>query len=462
MHIPHLLLSAALLGGWLLPASAQSPLLRDSMPATWQMTPQNTVPSPESDPWWETFGDSTLTALINKAVANNYDVSTALKRVEIARMAVKEAESGYYPTLGASAGWNKGRSSGEVVPGGMPSTTSSFNIGANASWEIDVFGRVYASAKESKEAVKVSRADYEAVLLSLCAELATDYFTLRQCQIQKAVADAHIASQKRVVGITEARFEAELADMLDVTQARVVLYGTQASLPSLEAQIRTLVNSISLLCGEYPGPMAAELLKPAPMPEAKLPSGWGVPADLLRRRPDVVEAEMTVGQMAAAVGVAKKNFLPTLALTASAGTEAHRGGDLFGHRSLYWSVAPTLSWTLFDGLARNYRTAAAKLQMENAVDSYNQTVMGAVAEVNTAMMQYEATLEGLELQKKVVEESEKAVRLSVDLYKAGLTAFNNVVDGQMSWLENQNSLVTLQGKALTTLVSLYKALGGGF
>ena len=127
-----------------------------------------------------------------------------------------------------------------------------------------------------------------------------------------------------------------------------------------------------------------------------------------------------------------------------------------------YSVAPQLSWTIFDGLARNYRTAEAKLQLEAAVDSYNLTVMNAVGEVDDALSQYEAVLKSIDLQKRVVEQSEKSLTLSVDLYKAGLTAFSNVVDGQMNWLESQNELVALEGRALTSLISIYQALGGGW
>ena len=173
-------------------------------------------------------------------------------------------------------------------------------------------------------------------------------------------------------------------------------------------------------------------------------------------------AELQLAQYAANVGISKKDFLPTLSLTGNIGTAAHNAGDLFGDKSLTYSVAPQLSWTLFDGLARNYRTAEAKLQLEAAVDQYNLTVMNAVEEVDNALIQYDATLTSIELQKKVVEQSEKSLNLAVDLYKTGLTPFSNVVDGQMNWLESQNTLVELEGKALATLVTIYQSLGGGW
>ena len=188
----------------------------------------------------------------------------------------------------------------------------------------------------------------------------------------------------------------------------------------------------------------------------------GVPSDLLRRRPDIVEAEMQLAEYAANVGIAKKDFLPTLSLTGSIGTSAHKVNDLFGDHSLTYSIAPQLSWTLFDGLARNYRTAEAKLQLEAAVDQYNMTVMNAVEEVDNALLQYDSTLASIDMQKKVVEQSEKSLNLAVDLYKTGLTEFSNVVDGQMNWLESQNTLVSLEGKALSSLISIYQALGGGW
>ena len=188
----------------------------------------------------------------------------------------------------------------------------------------------------------------------------------------------------------------------------------------------------------------------------------GFPSDLLRRRPDIVEAEYQLAEYAANVGIAKKDFLPTLSLVGTIGTSSHKADGLFGKHSLTYSIAPQLSWTVFDGLARNYRTAEAKLNLEAAVDQYNLTVMNAVEEVDNALIQYDAILSSIELQQRVVEQSEKSLNLAVDLYKTGLTAFSNVVDGQMNWLESQNTLVTLKGKALSTLVTIYQALGGGW
>lgn len=453
------------LSAFVLSSHASSPgiWLRDTVPATWQMTPEKTQNFPTEDAWWESFCDTTLTAVINKAVENNYNVNAAIKRIKMAEKSIREAQSGYFPTIDLTAGWTKSQSSGAQGPKVVPASQSSvFGLGATMNWELDVFGRITQNVKVQKEAFKVSRADYNAVMVSLCAEVADAYIQLRTAQKQLAVANAHIESQKRVVEITKSRFEAELGNKLDVTQAQTVLYSTQSSLPALKAQIRTLANSICILCGVYPGELAHWLMEPKEFPEHASTISTGVPADLLRRRPDIVEAEMNLGQLAAQIGVAKKDFLPTLSITGDIGTYAHKAGNLFGAHSMSWSIAPQLSWTLFDGLARNYRTAEAKLQLEAAVDEYNFTVMNAIEEVDNAITQYQYNLQSIELQQKVVKESHSAMQMSVDLYKTGLTAFNNVVDGQMSWLESQNNLVQLEGKTLLSLVNIYKALGGGW
>lgn len=437
--------------------------LCDSMPQAWQMTPQSSQTLPADDQWWHTFKDPVLDRLISLAVANNYNVAAAIKRIDMARKSIRETEAGYFPTISLNGGWSRTQEAGAMSsPVGPSEKSSGFSLGATMNWEIDVFGRVRTAAKAKKAAYQATRADYDAVLVSLCAELATAYMQLRTCQKQLAVAQAHIKLQERVVKITEARYEADLGNMLDVTQARTVLFNTQSSLPSLRGEIKTLVNSIAILTGEYPSQLGLDLAEEKPLPTYRCMVNTGVPSDLLRRRPDIVEAEMTLGEYAAQIGVAKKDFLPTLSFTGTIGTAAHNAGDLFGEHSLSYSVAPQLSWTLFDGLARNYRTAEAKLQFEAAIDTYNLTVMNAVEEVDNALINYDSTLEGIELQQKVVTESEKALNLAIELYTSGLTAFSNVVDGQMNWLESENSLVVLEGKALSTLITLYKALGGGW
>ena len=185
------------------------------------------------------------------------------------------------------------------------------------NWEIDVFGRVREGVKAKNASYNVSRADYDAVIVSLCAEVASEYMQLRMCQEELRVAKAHIASQEHVVKITEARFEARLADMLDVSQARTVLFSTESSVPQLESQIRVLVNSISVLVGRYHGELNELLESDGRMPEYRQMVSAGVPSDLLRRRPDIVEAELQLAVYAANIGISKRiSFLRFLSAAA--------------------------------------------------------------------------------------------------------------------------------------------------
>ena len=437
--------------------------LLNPLPETWQLEQQCFQTLPCEDNWWTSFNDTVLTELINRAVKNNYNVAAAIKRVEMASKEIGIARSSYFPTIGVSGGWTKERESGKISSYDTGSVQSSyFNIGASMNWEIDVFGRVYSNVKEKKAAYNVARADYDAVMVSLCASVATAYMQLRTYEKELEVARQHIESQKEVCKITEARFNADLGNMLDVTQAKVVLYETEATLPTIESNIRTVKNSIALLTGEYPGAIDGLLDSASGLPQYQQTIDVGVPAELIRRRPDIVEAEMTLAEYAAAVGVAKKDFLPTLSLTGDIGTSAHNGKNLFGKNSLTYSIAPQLSWTLFEGLSRGYAVSEAKLQLEAAVDSYNLAVMTAVEEVDNAIVSYTALLNAIELQTRVVEESKKSMELSFELYRSGLTMFTNVVDGQISWLTNQNTLTELEGEALAALITLYKSLGGGW
>lgn len=437
--------------------------LINEMPESWQMTPQTQPVLPTDDEWWHIFKDRLLDHLIAKAIDNNFNLASALKRIEIARKGITEAKSGYAPTISLLGGWSTNQDSGltERIKED-PSRSYYYSLGATMNWEIDVFGRVRAGVEAKKAAYNASKADYNAVMLSLVADLASAYMQLRVCQKQLGVARAHISSQERVVRLTEARFEAELGSMLDVTQARIVLYNTRSTLPALKSQIKTLINTISVLVGEYPVDVAEELQIEKPLPDYKQEIEAGVPTDILRRRPDILEAEMTLGGYAARVGIARKDFLPTLVLTGSIGSDAHHFGDLLSKNSVSYNIAPQLNWTIFEGMARSARSAEAKLQFEAAIDNYNMTVMNAVEEVDNSLQTYSSSLEGIDLQLLVVDESERSLTMAINLYKTGLTAFSNVVDGQMNWLESQSTLVTMEGKALQGLIDLYRALGGGW
>ncbi len=276
------------------------------------------------------------------------------------------------------------------------------------------------------------------------------------------VARTHSSSQLAVVKITEARFESGLASKLDVAQAKRVYYSTIASIPQLGSSIKASINALAVLVGEYPEALQPVLETPKALPQYIQLVGTGMPMNLLDRRPDIKAAREQIAASAASVGIAKKEFLPSLRLDGSIGTQAHDGGDLFTSNSFTWSVAPTLSWTIFDGLSRKYNLASAKEQLQIDIDNYNLVVLTAVEETDNALNAYTSDLKCISSLEEVVRQSEEAMRLSLDLYKLDLSAFTNVVDAQLTYLESENSVIEAKYNALSALISIYKALGGGW
>lgn len=447
----------ALTGNAVTPAASP---LQDSIPSAWSYESPQLITSPSDDRWWEEFDDPVLTDLIRRGGAQSLDLRQTYRRIEIARQNVLESKAAYSPTLGLSAGWTRERSSGDMMPHGAATTMSYFSLGLNFSWEIDVFGRVRQQVKSGNAALGATKADYEAAMVSLASNIATAYINFRLAQGRAELARAQIESQRKIEAIAEARFETGLASKLDVTQARTVLYSTQATLPEIENAERSAIRDIALLTGCYPDSLAY-LLKTAP----RLPNPFrmvkvGVPADLLRRRPDVAAAEYELAGYAAQVGIAKKDFLPVLSLDGAVGTSARNIGDMFTDKSFTYSIAPSLSWTIFEGLARSRRVAAAKEQMLIGIDNYNQTVLSAYIETENALGEYEAYLKEISLIQSVCNTSDESFSLAVDRYKRGLAGFYDVMNSQLSVLQYRNSLLQTKAAALVALIKVYAAVAG--
>lgn len=437
--------------------------LTDTIPAQWTYTSDFSQESPVTDKWWKSFNDPDLDALIDIGVKNNYDVLTAARRIKIAQASIKMAESDYYPSVAVDAGWIRNRSAANLTAQNSPNITSEyFNLGLNFSWQIDLFGQITQQVKEKKSQWKASRSQYDGAMVTLCGNIATAYIQLRVWQNQYSLAVTHIKSQKIVSDMAEARFKSGLASMLDVSQARTVYYSTLSTLPTLNAAIETQINSIATLLGVYPDEIKPMLQAYKPLPDYRQIVSVGVPLELLRRRPDIQTAEYLLAADAAAVGVAKKDFLPVLTLNGTVGFDSHNIKNIFTKDAFNYTIEPKLSWTVFDGLLRNNSVISAKEQMQISIENYNNTILMAYQDVENAMITYKYSLLNIDAVNPVISEANKSLELSIDLYKKGLSAFTNVVDAQLSLLEYSNSLITARGKAITSLIALYESLGGGW
>ncbi len=452
---------------WLLPVAAEAQYngayTASDLPRGWESDTLFRARIDDNVKWWGKLDDALLDSLVQAALANNQNLLAATQRIAMARATVAEQRAAYYPTLDLDVGWSRDKYSRHTERTTIPEVLEQYTwTELSTSWEIDVFGSIRNKVKASKGEYRASKEEFDAVRLSLVAAVATAYTELRTLQQQHLVATQNSLAQREVLHITEVRFDTGLSSQLDVLQAKGVYYATLATLPALAASIDSQINSLSTLLGVFPNALKARLATAAPIPNYNQIVGIGIPADLLRRRPDVRQAEAMMASYAALVGVSKSAFLPTLTLTGNIGFAAFHINELFDKNSLTYEIAPTLSWTLFEGLERVAANRSARAQLEEGIRQYNQTLLTAVQEVDSYLSAYTNALRQIEAWQLVVNEGEETLTLSLSLYKQGLISFEQVQDAQRSVLSYQNSHVQAKGSALTSLIQLYKALGGGW
>lgn len=436
--------------------------LDHALPEAWQETDSNFQQTlPVEDNWWRNFNDPVLDSLIDVAVKQNYSVQMAADRIAMAKANLRSEQGSYAPTFGLSAGWNRQQTSGNTSS--LPQTTTQYADAAlSMSWEIDVFGSIRNRVKAQKENFAASKEEYNAVMVSLCAQVATAYINLREMQQEMQVVTQNCLSQQAVVEITKKRYETGLVSKLDVAQAQSVYYSTKASLPSLEAGIIQYTNSLAILMGLYPQDVKYLMDAPRPLPDYIETVGIGIPANLLLRRPDIRSAERQVNAQAASLGASKSDWWPQVFVKGSIGFASHDIDKIANHNSLTYEIAPAISWNFFQGGKLAQATRLAKAQLDETVRQFNQTVLTSVQEVDNAMSAYKNSIKQIVALREVVNQGQQTLDLSLDLYKQGLTPFQNVLDAQRSLLSYENQLTQAKGSSLLYLVKLYQALGGGW
>lgn len=417
--------------------------------------PQSAVNS-NLNVWWKSFGDYTLDSLVQVAVDQNPSILSALDRIEMARANLQIQRGDYYPTLGAQFGWVRQESSGNASS--FPQTTSQyFNPGLSLSWEVDLFGSIRQRVKAQKELFAASEEEYRNVMISLCAEVASAYITMRMLQTELSVVRKNAQSQAAVLKITEVRYNTGLVSKLDVAQAKSVYYATKASIPQIEAEIVQYGNALAVLLGVYPQQMRGLTSQEGELPDYMEPVSLTMTEEILIGRPDVQASIRQVEAQAVLVGASKADWWPSLSFRASAGASARNFKDIGERKSFTYEIAPTLSINLFQGTKLIQATRLAKAQLNQAINTYNQTLLNAAQEVDNAVASYTYSLKQIVALREVKNQGEETLRLSVDLYKQGLAPFQNVLDAQRSLLSYENQLVQAQGSSLLYLIQLYKA-----
>ena len=417
---------------------------------------------PVDDQWWKVFEDATLDSLIHLVMEQNPSVLMAINRIDQAKAQWRISQSEFYPSLTFNGGWTRQQTSGNLGTGSPQAWTGYYSASVQMSWQLDVFGVIRQKAKAQKELYAASKEEYNATMVSLCAEVASAYFNLREVQQELDVLRRNAVSQEAVVKITESRYKTGLVSKLDVAQAKSVYYSTLASIPTTEANVIQYLNTLAVLLGLYPQDVTDALSDTKPLPDYMEPVGVGVPGELLLRRPDVRGAERQVNAQVALLGASKRDWLPEFFLNGSFGYASDDLKDVGKKGSMTWSIAPSMTWNLFNGGRNLQEERLQRAQLDESINQFNQTVLTAVQEVDNAMSAYKNSIKQIVACKEMLYQGKEAFDLSLDLYKQGLTPFQNVLDAQRSMLTYENTLVKAKGYSLVCLVQMYQALGGGW
>jgi outer membrane protein, multidrug efflux system len=415
-----------------------------------------------STPFWSDLGDSTLTMLIREAQRANLDVRVAQSRLASARAERRLAAYDLVPTITGTGSTSRQQFSLAQTPGlatQLP-TSQLWDVGFDASWEVDMFGRVGRTVKAQGALAESSEYGLEDVQVSVAAEVARTYFDLRGAQRQLAVAARNAVNQRKTVKLTEDRLAAGGGTAFDTERAKSVLYLTLATTPLLESQIALDRNRLAVLLGRVPNALPAALLDTGAL--LRLPDTLfvGSPDQLVHRRPDVLRAERQLAARSLFVGAARAEYLPRVTLSAHAGYAATAADSLFKRGTSRLLVGPVVSFPLFDVGRVRERVEVAQAGQEEAQATYNATVLQALEESEGSLVTYDRAHARLAILESAVRSSARAADLAQQRFESGLTDFLQVLDAERTLLDAESQLTQGYTSAATALVAVYKAVGG--
>jgi multidrug efflux system outer membrane protein len=414
--------------------------------------------------FWQRFEDPLLSALVEDALRANHDLRIGLARLDQARALSRQSRFDLFPTVTAEAGASESRASAGQAPG-VPRAdrdTQSRDAAALLSWELDLFGRVRRGVQAQRADSDAVGADLAALQVSVVAELAQTYFDLRGRQAQLAVARGNAQNQRSSSELVATWLEAGRGTELDTARAQAQLESTLSSIPALEAEVAALMHRLAVLTGRTPEALVAHLETAQPLPVLLDPIAAGAPADLLRRRPDIAAAEHRLEAATARIGVATADLFPRFTLGGLIGSQAVSGGDLFERDSETRLVALGIDWSFLDIGRVRARLAAAEAGADEHLARYQQTVLRALEETETALARYQhARTERVHLEAAAAA-SARGAELARLRFEGGLVDFLQVLDAERARLESEDRLAQSQARTATALVAVYRAMAGGW
>jgi len=440
-------------------------------PANWleAQDPRLKTNTAEQKDWWKVFKDSTLDKIINAAYQQNLSLQVAGVRVLEARAQLGVAIGELYPQTQQAFGnmqYNRLSERSAQAFSGI-AHYNQYQLGLTASWELDFWGRFRRAVESADYSLLATIADYDNTLVSLTADVATNYVLIRTAEKRLDIARRNVEIQQESLRIAEAKFKGGTTSLRDVEQARTVLAGTQATIPALEIQLRQSTDALSVLLGMPPANLAGWLAGSSGIPMAPPYVAVGIPTDLLRRRPDVRQAEFQAASQAAQIGVAKANLYPAFSLTGEFGflttdVGKYSRANLFDWRSRFGVVGPAVSWNIFNYGQITNQVRVQDARFQELLIQYQNTVLTAQRDVEDNLI---AFLKSADRARFLAESADAAMRsldLAVLQYRQGITDFTTVLTAQQSLLTEQDTLANSLGDIARSLVGVYRALGGGW
>ena len=464
------------LGGCAVGPKFQPPEVTTMVDSTWSVKEQpglTTVSAPDTT-WWRSFNDPALDSLVEIAYRQNLPLQVAGLRILEARAQLGIAAGRKWPQVQVAFGnaTAVGLSDNAPYSFGLDRNFWDYQVGFDAAWETDFWGKYGQEVKAEHYNVLTSMADYDNALVSLTAEVARTYAIIRTYEVLIDQARQNVTVQQEGLRIAQSRFRNGATSELDVFQATTLLASTQATIPQLEAARQQAENAMCTLIGRHTGSVTALLQGSRGIPVAPVDVAVSMPADLLRRRPDVRGVELSAAAQCDRIGVAKSDFYPSLSLFGSIGLEASSGGpsinghtasnNLFDPGSWFYAIGPRLIWPLFNysRITNNVRVQDARLQQ--LLIDYQSAVLKAAQEVEDGLTGFVKAEEATAFQDSAAKGAQRSVDIAMIQYREGAVDFQRVLDAQRSLLQEQNTLAQSQSSIATNLISLYKAMGGGW
>ncbi len=412
--------------------------------------------------WWTQFEDPMLNVLIHEAISQNLDLKIALEKINQVRAQYQIKAAELAPKLDMTVEERRSRISQSLFGSTFlgPPMQNFYRVGFDASWEIDIFGKRRREKESAFYEYEAERENARDIYITLLGDVAQSYIEIRSLQHQIHITKRQIFIQRELLDLTSDLFEAGLSSEIDQQEVQALLESTRASLPPLEVALKQTIHGLATLLGKAPENFENEFSDAAPIPLSSQEIPLGLPSDLLRRRPDIRQAERLLAAATANVGAAIADLFPRFSLIGDYGFQSNNSQRWLKAQSRTWSIGPTMDWPIFYfGRIRENIRAQNSLQ-EQALLSYEQTILTALEDVENSLVGYYKEEERRSRLEKEVEAKHRAYELKRELYLSGLADFQTFLQADQDLLNSQNDLISSTEQLSTNLVALYKALGG--